>query len=219
MVDPLILTDPFKTTWYHGTKAEPFCKWQCPPPRPGPGDVPHSGLFFTAELVYARGAGSNVCTARLNHKTNLIVPVRGDAPSTGFRSAVARSSPIAAYCEWLTNDAVWTSAWATGEVMRFSYDRTDARAVHAISKALGSISANLKRMIVSPITEDEVTRHASICLTRGWIEQLVIVARSLGYQAIQGAEIDQWADPDTKAVARPWLAVMDATVISEPCWQ
>lgn len=219
MVTPLLLTDPFNTNWYHGTNTTPFTKWQCPPPNPTPADVPHSGLFFTADHGFAKNVGNSICTIKLSSNARLIVPTHGGAVSTAFRNAVIKSNPIAAYCHWLTSDSVWTAAWSTGEVMRFSWDTGNHKAALEISKALAITAANIKKIIITPVSDDVVMKQAMLCLTRGWIEQLVREAKKLGYQAIQGAEIDRWSVPNSVPVAQPWLAVMDGCVITAPAWR
>lgn len=218
MVTPILLTDPFKTTWYHGSNAKPFTDWLCPPPPPSPADVSHTGLFFTADEDFAKGAGKNVCTIKLSEDTKFIVPAQGDARSTAFRQTVFNSNPLAANCKWLDNDAVWAAAWSTGEVLRFSYDAGDPKAVLAVSKALASVVGNLKKIIRGSVPEKVVIDQAMTCLTRGWIEQLVLEAKRLGYQAIQGAEIDRWSATSSTPLAQSWLAVMDKSVISAPTW-
>jgi hypothetical protein len=141
-----------------------------------------------------------------------------DAKSTAFRQAVAKSNTLATKCQWLTDDAVWSTAWSTGEVMRFSYNSNDPNAVLAISAALASIAVKLKKITRGSVSDEVVRDHAITCLTRGWIEQLVREAQKLGYQAIQGAEIDRWITSSPTSIAQPWLAVMDKSVIGPPTW-
>ncbi|HZW13908.1 MAG TPA: hypothetical protein VFF81_12045 [Noviherbaspirillum sp.] len=218
MVTPVTLTDPFDTIWYHGTHAKPFSTWKCPPPPPSPADVGHTGLFFTADQGYAKHAGTNICTIKLSPETKLIVPARGGNDSSALRQAVTRCNSIATYCQWLISDAVWTDAWATGQVTRFSFDTSNHKHVYEIGLAVARVAANLKKMIKTPVPEQLLMNQALMCLTRGWIEQLVLEARKLGYQAIQGAEIDRWSAPNATPVAQSWLAVMDASVITAPAW-
>lgn len=54
-------------------------------------------------------------------------------------------------------------------------------------------------------------------LTRGWIEELVKAARSLGFDALQGHEIDRHSGG--APIARPWLAVFRADVLDAPAWR
>lgn len=218
MVTPLSLTNPFKTTWYHGTNTPHFTDWQCPPPSSSSADVPHTGLFFTSDQDFAKGAGHNICTIKLRENTKLIVPALGGAMSTVFRQAVANSNPLAAKCQWLANEVAWTAAWSTGEVMRFSFDTSDPKTVLCINTTLASITKNLQKITSDSVPHEVLIDHAKTCLTRGWIERLVLEAKKLDYQAIQGAEIDRWSTSRPTPVAQPWLAVMDKSVISSPAW-
>jgi hypothetical protein len=218
MTSPLALTDPFTTTWYHGTKSMKFKTWQCPPPAPSPADVEHSALFFTANRAFAEGAGQTICTVQLTPGTKVISPALGGTQGTALRKNLIQSNPIAAHCQWLADDSNWITAWSTGEIMRFAYDARDSKAVLEIAKALASVAANLKRIIATPVSEKVIMDQAVMCLTRGWIEQIVREAGKLGFQAIQGAETDRWGNPAAAPVAQPWLAVMDLSAMSPPNW-
>lgn len=215
----IALSDPFNTIWYHGTDAAPFARWQCPPPALSPADVSHTALFFAASREFAREAGSNVCTIKLRTGINLIAPACRGAESRALRLSVVESGPLAKHCVWLRDDAAWAASWSTGEVMRFSIDLGDRPAVRAYGIALASLSANLKKIIRTPLSDDVIAEQAVTCLRRGWIEQLVCSARELGYQAIHGAEIDFGSRGDSSPLPEEWLAVLYTSVVTDPAWQ
>lgn len=218
MITPITLTDPFNTTWYHGTDTNQFETWKLPPPRRSPADIAHTGLFFAADRDFAKRAGQNVCSVTLVPHTKLLAPAKRGAESTALRKAVINSHPLAQYCQCLANDVSWTTAWSTGEVMRFNYDQNNSKAVQAIGEMLAASAAGLKNTINAQVSDELLMKAAQHNFTRGWIEQLVREAKKLGYQAIQGAEIDKWSFPESPPIAQPWLVVMDGSVITAPAW-
>lgn len=211
--------NPISATWYHGTKSEPrFDQWICPPPPQDPLVVAHSALFFTSDLDFAKSAGENVCTVALSGNAKLLVPAVESTGSRKLRRALRESDRLSEHCIWLTDEKLWRQAWSTGDVMRFAFDNRRADSV-AHYGAIMNFHMRQLREALTPTPPDEllskIVRHN---LTRGWIEKIVSVARSLGYQAIQGAEIDRWTEPGRRPVARPWLAVTDKSAISPPTW-
>lgn len=102
--------------------------------------------------------------------------------------------------------------------MRFAYDTRDKRAVFVIAQAVAAVAVRLKRMTNGKLSDAVIQEHALMCLTRGWIEQIVLEARKIGFQMVHGLEIDRWTNPQRPVVARPWLAVMDKSAISPPDW-
>ena len=205
-----------ETTWYHGTDSEPFQQWRIPNTNVDPIDVPHSCAFFS-DLASARQVGRHVCSSQLAPGTEIIIPGIATSASAAMRRNILSSNRLARHAQWLSNDQVWSRAWQTGEVMRFAFNPTDPAAVHDLRVALSKTAETISKCIVSPVlTEQIVEAHAMQCLTRGWIETLIQSAKSLGFQAIYGAEIDR----HTRAtpVSMPWLAVTTANVISPPNW-
>lgn len=204
------------TSWYHGTESAPFQQWHIPNTNVAPFDVPHSCAFFS-DLSSARQVGRNVCSIRLTPGTAIIIPGIETSASEAMRTSVFNRNPLARHALWLRNNQVWSRAWQTGEVMRFAVDVTDPTAVQDLSGALKQTAQTISKCIKSPaMNEQIIAAHAMQCFTRGWIETLVQSAKSLGFQAIYGAEIDRHSG--TTPVSRPWLAVTTDNVISPPNW-
>lgn len=217
MISPYLLADPFAATWFHGTKMR-FTNWKCPPPQHSPADVAHSALFFTTNRTFAECAGQHICCVQLAPATKVITPAQGGDQSAMLRRKLRKSNPLASHCAWLEDDSAWTSAWATGEIMRFAYDKRSAQASQAVGTAVAAIAINLKKIIATPLPEHLIMTQANQCLTRAWIEQIVREAAAMGYQAIHGAEMDRCPTSEAGYVAQPWLAVMDQAVIAAPKW-
>lgn len=218
-VVPAELGDPYRTTWYHGTKhSQRFDDWKFPPPTHGRHDVAHSGLFFTSELDYAKAAGKRICTVTLNPGTRLITPAVNCQGSSDLRHALRDSHPLAQHCIWLSDDQIWRDAWSTGDVMRHAIDNRRGDSVALLAETLADNMAKVQAQFNLKLSGDRLRKLAGQNLTRGWIEKIVRVAAGLGYQAIQGAEIDRWSGPGKRPVARPWLAVTERSAISSPAW-
>jgi hypothetical protein len=52
-------------------------------------------------------------------------------------------------------------------------------------------------------------------MTRGWIELVAQQALQLGYDAVQGRELDSKSG---QGISRSWMAVMRADAITAPDW-
>lgn len=211
-------TNPYNAAWYHGTKNQKFMEWSVPPPRRNPIEVAHSGLFFTQDLDYAEGTGGNVCKVQIKEATKVIAPAQGGSASEVLRTAIIQRKRHYAHCHWLSDGATWTDAWNTGEVMRFAFDTHDPVATTEVAKTILTDVQRIKTLVKKPLEEKSFHEQAQLNLTRDWIEVMVLEAKKLGYQALIGAEIDQWTNRHAAPVSRSWLAVMDKSAISAPTW-
>lgn len=218
MTDQSSHPNPLNVTWLHGTKSEKFATWTCPPPPPGPAEVPHSAIFFTSDRSFAEGAGTNIAAVQLHPDAKIITPVQGGTQSSKLRNALLSSHRLAAQCKWLVDDKAWIGGWSTGEIMRFAYDKHDRKAVMVVEQAVADIAAQLRKLIKGQMSNEAILKHAQLCLTRAWIEQIVQVSRKSGFQVVHGLEVDKGEHQQGPAVAMPWLAVMDQSVISAPNW-
>jgi hypothetical protein len=217
MIDPLRLPDPFAAVWYHGTDASQFKDWMVPPPGTAPFMVAHSAVFFSTERDYATAAGPNVCQVSLLPSAKILTPGRPDWASDQLRKRLAKSHPLAEHCTWVTDEKTWARAWATGEVMRYGYNPHDREAAGTFDAVLNGILRALQPLRAE--YPDSVIREQALhCLTRSWIEQIVRIAKQMGYQAVHGAEVDKWRGAGLPPIARSWLAVLDASVITDPAW-
>lgn len=217
MTTPSTHTSPLTDTWYHGTDAAPFEAWTFPPPAPSPADLAHTALFFTTNRAFAEGAGKTICTVEIEPDIAVITPALGGSQSTELRKSLLKSNPLAARCTWLSDDDTWIRSWKTGEVMRFACDASDPTSILLVNKGLALVEANLRKIIASPVSDAVIKDQAMQCLTRAWIEQIVVESRKLGHQAILGTEIDKWGGHATPT-AEPWLAILDSTTVSPPIW-
>lgn len=205
-----------QATWYHGTDAKPFSHWILPAPNLSPADVAHSCLFFT-DLAFAQTIGQNTCSVNVSSQAQIIAPAVNNEESRAFRLAVRNKHPLARHVVWLESDLVWANAWNTGEVMRYAFNQANIPACLEIQTALNQVQNDLKKMLRGSTVSDQIlSSHAMQCLTRGWIETIITAARDLGFQGIYGAEIDRHSG--AKPISRPWLAILDTTVVSPPSW-
>lgn len=173
---------------------------------PGEGlRVPHSGIFFTRDLDAARDAGPNVCSVRLTDQAKILDATVESADAERLRSLVMRND-LAKMCIYTRTSQAWTTAWRSGEVLRFASD--DPRfMLHLAGNAVQYKGA-------TPEVQLKIAQHN---LTRGWIEHIVKSAAQLGFNALNGFEIDRHSGHTPQAVS--WLAVTDAKAVTAPAWQ
>lgn len=196
--------------WLHGTDT-PFDRWSVPPPRKNGEElaVPHTAVFLTKHEDYAAAAGGRICEASLEPQAKVLVAGLPSKASEALRLALRRHQVVAP-CWWLRNEATWLESWRSGDVMRFAADTDHLQ-------ALVSRSASMLQKVAPDLPPEALVNGAQHNITRGWIEEIVKAARALGFDALQGHEIDRHAGP--QPIARPWLAVFNADALSAPVWR
>ncbi|MEW6291724.1 MAG: hypothetical protein AB1544_00265 [Pseudomonadota bacterium] len=193
--------------WFHGTNSSQFRSWMVPPPHVLGEElrVPHSGIFFTRDVDAAQKVGSNVCSVKLTDQAKILDATVGSADAEHLRQLVMRND-LAKMCIYARTAQAWTTAWRSGEVLRFASD--DPRfMLHLVRNA-----AQYKG--IAPEVQLEIAQHN---LTRGWIEHIVRSAAQLGFNALHGFEIDRHSSHTPRVVS--WLAVTDAKAVTAPSWQ
>ncbi len=103
----------------------------------------------------------------------------------------------------------WTEGWKSGDTLRLAFDSP---------MALQIIMANVEALIRTGMSREIamlVTQHN---VTRGLIELICASAKTLGFDAIFGHEIDRHND-NGRVIARPWLAVLNAGVLAPVEWK
>ncbi len=195
--------------WLHGTNNS-FEHWLVPPPKKFCDRLttPHSAVFLTKHKDFAAGAGAQICSAFLTPQAKVVVPEVESPASEQLRRALL-SKPVLNRCDWLRSDAVWRKSWNTGEVMRFAADPI-------VLLCLVNRGAKLLSEAFPKLPQGEILQVAKHNVTRGWIEEILIVAHALGFDALQGHEID--SRPGAVKISRPWLAVLNSHSLSEPVW-
>ncbi len=196
--------------WWHGTNAQ-FTRWQVPPPPKAEStvfDQPHKSLFFSTEKDFAQGAGSRLCRVLVAPHASVLVPGLPSPGSRKLRQALL-VHPAAKHCAWLQNEQTWVASWHSGNALRFG---ADPRVIHAL------LSPAIERFrALAPQLPAQALQWAAMQnLTRSWIELIAQHALELGYDAIQGRELDSRSGP---GVSRTWMAVMRADAVTSPEWQ
>ncbi|WP_225913344.1 hypothetical protein [Pseudomonas asgharzadehiana] len=194
--------------WYHGTKQN-FESWTFPPPMK-PGEnllVPHTAVFFTSNIEFARGAGEKIAIVSLNSNSRVLDATENYDDSERLRKAVMRNE-IASRTLNVGRD-YWHAGWKTGDVLRMAF--TDPQLENNLNEM---ISNHSRRLNVSLKVASAIVGHNA---TRGLIELICITARNLGFDALYGHEVDRHSIAGKK-IAQPWLAVLSKGVVSEPEW-
>ncbi len=194
--------------WYHGTKQE-FNSWSFPPP-PKPGEdllVPHTAVFFTSNIDFAKGAGENIARTSLSSNSKILDTTINYDASEKLRRELTKHQ-IASRTLNTTHD-YWHNGWNTGDVLRVAYsDKT-------LELHFFKLIAELSKGTGLPTeAASAVIQHNS---ARGLIELICVSAKKLGFDALYGHEVDRHSIPG-EIFAQPWLAVFSKGVVSEPEW-
>ncbi len=194
--------------WLHGTNVR-FDSWQVPPPLEAndPFNVPHTAVFLTKHADFAQDAGSFTCEAMLTPDAKVLVPESDESDMLRRR---LKKHPVGGRCAWLRDETTWRASWTSGDIMRFAAE--ERHILEIVSRM-----TKLHRQRQPELPHDFVSQVVQHNITRGWIEEIVKTARALGFEAIQGNEIDRHAG--AVPIARPWLAVCTATALTAPVWR
>lgn len=197
-----------KPCWFHGTNQH-FDSWLIPPP-PKPGEdllVPHTAIFFTSDLDFAKGAGNKIAKVTLSSNGRILDAIENYEASERLRLSL-RNHQIASRTLNSQHD-FWHAGWRTGDVLRMAF------ADPALVEHLQNVAANLSRQSGLPIEAANVAIQHNTA--RGLIELICTSAKRLGFDAIFGHEVDRHSFKD-KVIAQPWLAVLSKGIVSEPEW-
>lgn len=195
--------------WWHGTDAH-FDAWVIPPPRKSgwtPLDQEHKYLFFTQERDYALGAGSRLCQVQLNPCAKILTPGEASTGSRKLRQSLL-THHIGKRCASLRNDEDWRVSWANGTALRFSAEP------HVLQEFIATVASGYAERFPG-LQPKAYVWAASQSITRGWIELICDHALELGYDALQGRELDSKSGA---GVSRSWMAVLRVEAITPPNW-
>jgi len=194
--------------WFHGTEQD-FDAWIIPPP-PKSGQkflVPHTAIFFTSDLDFAKGAGKKIAKVSISSSSRILDTTANYEASERLRLSLGKH-PIASRTLNVQHD-FWHGGWKTGDVLRMTYSDPSLE-VH-----LQQMVLNLSQQTGLPIEAAREATHLNC--SRGLIELICTSAKKLGFDAIFGHEVDRHSF-ENKIVAQPWLAVLSKGVASNPEW-
>jgi hypothetical protein len=199
--------------WFHGTD-ETFHEWVFPPPEK-PGNegivVAHSAVYLTTHEEFARAAGGKLCSAQLQPFAKTLDTAQDSRALESLRLAV-RQNKLASLCAWTSSADVWEKAWRNGDVLRVAYGTVEAQ--YFIEREVASQAKQLQESYKLPLETAKTIAYQN--LTRGWIELISVVARSLGWDAIVGNEVDRHST--SSVIARPLLIALTVNALSPPKW-
>jgi hypothetical protein len=197
-----------KYCWYHGTDSN-FTSWELPPPMKKNQEllIPHTGIFFTKNLDFAKGAGNNIATTSLKSNCKILDTSYNYDATEKLRQKV-KSNNIASQLLNVEHD-FWHTGWETGDVLRIAYKNP-------------LLNIQFEQIILEQMKQFNIPRDLSeeifqLNSARGLIELICTSAKELGYDAIFGYEVDRHSNNNTK-IAQPWLAILSKNAISEPKW-
>lgn len=172
--------------WRHGSHAR-FDEWVIPPP-PSPRKpelVQHTAVFLTTDHQLTLGDGAiNFCEANLAPEARVIDLIHPNADAEEMRLLV-RSGVLGRHHDYAASPEYWRQAWREGEMMRFGTTDTAIRAKLETTQALAM------RAKAGDLTPETIKAWLDAQnLIRRWIEELVVAARRLGFDALIRREID-----------------------------
>jgi len=197
--------------WLHGTEVY-FDKWKLPlgkQPHKGGMDS-HSAIFFTTSREYALSAANGsggICSAKLQSANTLDMNNCPNAESERYRMQVAQKN-IGRRNPQIIYPYYWREGWRSGCIMKYAPSSSQENAVMQ-QKAYLAIHAKH--------TPQGAAAHNELqLLTRNVIEELVVSARELGYEAVIGNEIDTLhpLGPKTYKI----MFALTTKAISDPVW-
>jgi len=199
-------------TWLHGTEVH-FNQWKLPLPKKlkhKNGMAPHSALFFTLSRKYAidssEGTGGLVTSTLIPSANVIDLNTCTDSESDAFRRQVLTKETACDNQQYLTLEN-WREACKTGSVMKYAPPAEKEpflRALHYQSQ--NEFHTNAGRIAWNQLQ----------LLTRNNIEDIVLAAIDLGYDAVITNEIDT-LDP-LGPQTYPIMFATKANVLTKPVW-
>lgn len=198
--------------WLHGTEVY-FEEWKLPlgkQPHKG-GMESHTAIFFTTSREYALGAANGsggICSAKLLSSSKILdMNNCSSTESEQYRSQVSkkyigRRNPQVIYPQF------WKEGWRSGRIMKYAAS-TPQEATVMQQKA--NLAIHAKHTPQGAAAHNELQ-----LLTRNVIEELVVSARELDYEAVIGNEIDTLhpLGPKTYRI----MFALNTRVITDPEW-
>ncbi|MFQ2468542.1 hypothetical protein ACK312_09590 [Aeromonas caviae] len=194
--------------WFHGTEQD-FDTWIIPPP-PKSGEIlliPHTAIFFTSDIDFAKGAGKKIANVSISSHSKILDTTANYEASENLRLSLSQH-PIASRTLNIRHN-FWHNGWKTGDVLRMTYSDP------ALETHLQQMVVNLSRQ--SGLSKEAASVVIQLNSSRGLIELICTSAKKLGFDAIFGHEVDRHS-VEGKVIARPWLAVLSKGVTSNPEW-
>lgn len=198
--------------WIHGTEVY-FSKWKLPlgkQPHKG-GMASHSAIFLTTSKEYALGAANGsggLCSASLIKGSNILnMNNCSSSQSEAYRKqcsnkALGSKNPQILYQEY------WQKGWASGQIMKYA-----ASSEHEFKNMQQKVNLAINHRYTP---EGAVAHRELQSLTRDVIEELVVSAKELGYDAVIGNEIDTLHPTGPKTY--PILFVLNHNKLTNPTW-
>jgi len=199
--------------WLHGTKVQ-FNKWSSSPPSKDPWTLAHTALFFTTDWDYARGAGHNIARSSLSDRAKVLDTTFNYEGSEALRRSLEKDSVVSLYEN--AKPEYWHKCWKTGDVLRPLMPDDRVSRVRSL-KANHHLQLKIRQYMAQGLREQEAQIATLHNETRHLIETICVHAKRLGYDALYGYEVDRHSGSQTP-IARPWLAVMTPSMLSDPEW-
>lgn len=196
----------FNKRWFHGTNDN-FHEWQSPPPQNVSKGVPHSGIFFTTNIDFAKAAGKNLAEIEIKESSNILDTISNSEKSEELRQRLVKNNNLFASMHNSHKDK-WHSGWKDGSVLRPMIQintLADTQYKNFLSHNTKEYGAEAAKLL---------TGHQ---FTRGLIEIICKEAKLMSFDGIYGHEIDRW-NKHNQVISQPWLCIFNKKIISQPNW-
>lgn len=200
------------TNWLHGTEVF-FCDWKLPIGRP-----PHkrgldalSGIFFTSDEPYAIGASEGtggLCSVKLLPGFKVLDMNKCSAVESEMYRKQVEKKKIAKNNVQVVYPQYWNEGWKSGLIMKYA-PLCEKEQQMLYKKNILAVTKKSTQEGISAFNELQL-------LTRNYIDELVVAAKELGYDAVVGNEIDTLdpRGPQTYKI----LFVLNPACITPPSW-
>ena len=198
--------------WYHGTD-EHFTQWASPPAKTKYKIelYPHPFLSLSKDKELAQNAGKNtggLCRSKIL-LTAKVLDLRYKSADSMAHWEMVRSSTVGKHHALIQSFESWVQACTSGEVLR----------LHTSNEELLSRLGRLQAIYfadTSPIQEKALAHLEVQNFTRRWINDVILPAYQLGYDAVICAEIDRYRTKGAKACVN--LYAFSPQALTAPDW-
>lgn len=196
--------------WFHGTESNiSITDWIFPPPATHKPELfPHSMIFLASDLELAKKTGPKIYSASLTPNARVFDVRKGGNESEALRLEVIKG-PYGRDHDYALHSAYWKTAWDRGIMMRFGSTKPEREKVNkAIVAAMENVRAGKMSL------QDQALILKGQNMTRAWIEEIGVAARTLGYDALIGNEII--SEPRRSSVVCEVLFALTEKAITPP---
>lgn len=198
--------------WLHGTEVR-FSQWCIPGTQLHKNGAPsHSAIFFTTDRNFALAAANGkgfLCQARLDSKAKILDMNQPGALLSEIYRGKVLAKPIGSKHIQVSQAGYWEAGWMSGSIMKYL---PGSESENETLQAKAHLARTQKHTPEGAAAFNELQ-----LLTRSVIEELVVCARDLKFDAVIGNEIDTL--PSTGPVTYRTMFALNPECLTPPVWE